>query len=202
MAEIGLVTATWSGISGGLGVTTLAFARADDGPITATDAQNAVDNVRAFMATSAAVVPGGVTITVSPVVEVYDDISGVIQSALSAATPPAAVSGAASGAWANGVGYRIDWNTSFVRRRKRTVGRTYIVPASSLAFATDGTLDNANRTTLQGAGTTLLSAMATDGLALCVWCRPTGPTANDGASPAVLSATVPDKAAIVRSRRD
>src|SRR4029453_14301128 len=79
-------------------------------------------------------------------------------------------------------------------------GPTFMVPYSSAAMDAQGTLDNTKLTAVRTATGNMISAFGTS--ALVVWCRPTTQGGSDGVAATVTGYTIPDMAAVLRSRRD
>lgn len=201
------ITSTWSGFPGAPGYTNMFFIHADP-PSAAI--QQAANNVRAFWAGVASIIPTTVSILVSPTVKVLDDAHGDLTDILSVATPPAAVAGSAAGTqWSGPVGMGVDWDTTgvhgFPGKTRRVRGRTFIVPAA--AIFESGSPNDAFVTTIQTAATTLRTAT---GPTFGIWARyrPAKPLATPptpellGAIFPVTANHVPDKSFVLRSRRD
>lgn len=199
---IGIVRTEWSGTTGGPGLTQMAMAYQGGTSWTPSAAQSAVDAVRGFWASMTSSLPNELSLSVDPQVDMYDEVSGQLTQSLSVVTPPASVAGAATGSYAGGVGVRFNWNTGAIMNGRRVVGRTYVVPAAAGVFESNGTVLGTVITNLTGYGTTLLSNLAAANLALVVWSRPATTSSNDGAMTVVQTASVPDKSAILRGRRD
>lgn len=152
--------------------------------------------------------PQGMTATFPSTTDFINETDGKLISS-SAVTPGApAVSSATSAGYSGVSGALIRWNTGAVVNGNKVVGRTYLVPAERNRYQNDGTIVEADRTTLAAAATTLLAAYG-DGVK--VWARPyAGRPASEG-KPAIaarvgsfytaLSAFVPDTAVVLRSRR-
>lgn len=154
--------------------------------------------------------PNGLTATFPSSVDYINETDGKLLSS-AAVTPGAPVVSAAVSAGYSGVsGILIRWNTSGVVNGNKVTGRTYIVPAERNRYQSDGTIVEADRTTLQAAATALLAAYS-DGIK--VWARPyAGRAAGPGGVPpaiaarvgsfyTALSVTIPDVAVVLRSRR-
>jgi hypothetical protein len=195
---------TWSGtFPGAPGYTNLHFIHSDP---PSTGAQAAVDNVRTFFNSVASMIPSGITLTVSPVVKVIEATTGDLDSIISVATAPAAVAGAAAGtAWSGPVGMCVNWSTSSVHGTRVVRGRTFLVPLGSIFES--GTPNDTFVATVQAAATALRTA---SGPTLGVWARPV--EADDEHVPPIVARAgeiypvtanfVPDKSAVLRSRRD
>jgi hypothetical protein len=106
--------------------------------------------------------------------------------------------------YAGSAGSMVKWNSGGIVSGHRVVGRTFLVPMVSSAFFTDGSLQTSTITQIQNAAQALLTAY-TD--AVKVWARPFTPkpgaagTARVGSLHTVTSASVPDLAVVLRSRR-
>lgn len=116
-------------------------------------------------------------------------------------TPPAVQQGTETGKYAAPVGVMTRWNTGTIHHGKMVKGKTFIVPTSSVVFDTDGSMLGSMLTVFQDAANTLVAASDE---ALVIWARPRSDKPgfpNNGASCPIVSATVPDKAVVLRSRR-
>jgi|SRR5665647_325388 len=114
---------------------------------------------------------------------------------------------------ANAVGAVVNWNTGEVLFGHRVKGRTFLVPLCSAALA-GGTLNDTVIPDIVAAGQAMIDAVPGNFL---VWSRPfvgtpswtdvhgrvhPARTSHAGASAAIVSASVPDMGAVLRSRRD
>lgn len=102
-------------------------------------------------------------------------------------------------------GALVHWNTNAVLNGRRLAGRTYLVPLNQLQYANDGSLSGTCITTIQNAANALITALTPS---FTVYGPPRdagtlGPTDPGKAaiSSPVISATVPDLAVVMRSRR-
>lgn len=141
--------------------------------------------------------PPVVSLAIDPEIEVLEDTTGVLDDVVQLPSI-APVAGTGLAGYQGPTGAVINWRTGLIRNGRRVRGRTFIVPVSSSKFDTDGTLTAAARTDFQDAANALLGAA---GVQLCIYGRPT-PGAADGVNGQVISASVPDMAAVLRSRRD
>jgi len=201
---VALVRTGWSGTTGGPGVTQLHVEGITD-PHTwdAAAAQIAVDAVRTFWDAIKAYLPNEIVLTVSPVVDVYDIISGDLVGSYSAATPPASVTGSATGVYSMASGMKINLNTGVIRNGRRVRGGIFVVPADGTAFTNGGVVAATPRTTMNTAVNTMRGTLVAANKQLVVYSRPvTTPTARDGATAAVNGAETSEKGAILRGRRD
>lgn len=194
----------WSGFPGAPGFTNL-YATTTDPLQAGADAFIAGVNV---LATSwANTLPAGVTVQVSSEIPLIEDVDGELVDILTASSPPAAHGGALGGLYAGPAGWCVDWLTSTVAFGKRRMGRSFIVPASTEIYQTDGTIVTATLTAQRAVATTYATATAFHPV---VWVRPkyvkpatVPPTLiHAGQAVAMSAARVPDKAVVLRSRRD
>jgi hypothetical protein len=120
-------------------------------------------------------------------------------------TPPPSVAGQATGAYSAPTGARIRWATNGIVAGRRVAGTTFLVPLSGTSYDDAGTLATTVVTTTTTAANTYLAAVLG---APVVYSRPFVPEEGDDRPPRVgtehpiSAATVPDKATVLRSRRD
>lgn len=190
----------WSGFTGSPGWTNFYF---DTGTQT-THGQTEMDSAAArtvnFWSSIKSLLPPTVTLTVQSDVEIIDPNTGQLTNVGAVAAQPAQTGSATAAPYSAATGAVMTLRTAGVRNGRRVRGRTFIVPTASSIFATDGTLGDANITTIQSAATTLIGAAAS--IRLGVYARPTTKGGTDGQWYPITSATVPDLAAVLRSRRD
>lgn len=201
---VAIVRTTWTGTSGGPGLTQLAMEGiADPHSWDPTTAQAAVNAVRAFWDGCKAWLPDDIVLTVQPIVDIYNIQTAELVGSHSAATPPANVLGTSATSFAMASGLKANLNTSTIRNGRRVRGSIFLVPAASAAFTNDGLSQSTARTSINTAGSTLMGALVTSGAQLVVWSRPQDtPTPRDGATAPVTSIEVSTKGAILRGRRD
>ena len=208
------VSARWSGLIGLPGYSNFYFR--DFGlpegwdPTTA-QAQECADKVRVFFDAIKSYLPTGCSIQVNPSVEEIEDTNASL-AGVHGVTAPAVVLGTASASanYASPVGAVINWNTNTIRKNRRIRGRTFLVPLSSTAFQTDGSIANVIVTAIQTAAATLAADAATPDMG--VYARPervkneageyTGEVLPNCQWAPISSVVVPDLAAVLRSRRD
>jgi hypothetical protein len=202
MARIIRVTVNWTGFTGGPGYTNLYFER-PAGDSWDQDAVNqAVEMVNTFLGAWPVYQPNGVTMAIDPTVTEIDENLGDIHAFWSV-TPPAAHTGVSGGSYAAGSGACVNWGTADVRDGRRVRGRTFMVPLGPAGFSSDGTLDTTALNTFRSAAETLANSGSF--ARLVVWARPTvvlGEPLPDGGAYDVTGASISDKAAQLRSRRD
>lgn len=202
-----LVKTTWSGLSGGSGITQLAIDTTEStfGALDAGDAQAAVNAVRAYWNTIANYLPNEVSLNVQPMIDYHLSHNGELAGSVTAAQSPAVVVGTNMGDYSMAAGLKVNLNTATIRNGRRIKGAIFLVPAAG-AFSNTGGAGQTPTTTINDAGTALRTALAAAGLKLQVWSRPVpegkphGP--RDGATADVTGMEVSPKTAILRGRRD
>lgn len=163
--------------------------------------QDAIDELHAFYTSIIGTFAAGTKITLGDIVE-----RDTQEYAAATWTAIDSAAGVAMAAPANQI--CIGWRTSLAARRG--MGRTFIGPLTPAAITTDGTLNEATRVAVEDAATALVTASQTlNEWAYGVWGLETKApplTTDYGALPHVhrdfVSASVKDKVAILRSRRD
>lgn len=187
MANILKVVSLWTGFIGAPGYTTLYFASPSPPPLAA---------VRAWFQGMSGVLPTVVTIQVQGVGDVVDDGTGVITGSWSAPAP-AAVVGAVGGVYAAPSGLVCNLTTATIVNGRRVRGRSFIVPIAGSANQADGSLAPGTVTSMGTTNATFLAATAGQ---LIVWHRPVDGAGGESAP--VTNIVTPDKACVLRSRRD
>jgi hypothetical protein len=207
---VGIIRTGWSGTTGGAGLTQWAIAETLEGGVgsffTTTNVQTAVNAMRTFWDAVKAYVPNEVTLTVSPTVDIYDEVSGDLIASITAPTPPTNVVGTDSGAFAMASGMKLALATGTIRNGRRVRGSTYIVPSGASTLTTSGLVASAARTATNTAGAAFATALATPLLIHVVYSRPLpaehplGP--RDGALALITAYDTNEKTAVLRGRRD
>jgi hypothetical protein len=188
------VTAEWTGFSGAPGYSVLHFNAVEE---TTDAAQLAADAVGTFFRSIEDYLGAGVQVRIGGAVDIIDEASGELLTMLNV-TPPAAASSGVSTGYSAVSGAVVHWITNSVRNGRRVRGKNFIVPLSGSSYDSTGTLTPTVLLQLQGAADALVGAAP----GLVVWARPSATGATDGLSADVTTARVPDKAAVLRSRRD
>lgn len=200
---VAIVRTNWAGTSGGPGLTQLALLGAAGGDWNPGGEQGAVDAVRTFWNSLVGLLPNELTLTVSPVIDVYNTENGELIASHVAPTPPANVVGTFTGVYAMATGVKVNWNTNQIRFGHRVKGATFIVPIGSTAFNNLGVVDSVTRGTIQTAANTLRNSLAANSTPLAVWSRPkTVPIPRAGFATEVAASEVNEKTAVLRGRRD
>jgi hypothetical protein len=200
MLEIARVTTKWTGLAGGIGYTNLYYRDFETVGIDQAIVNGSVQRTDTWNAAISANVPTGITLEIEPTVAIINAEDGVLQRFMNhviATQRP----GSGTGAYSAASGACVNWYTAGVRKGRRIRGRSFLVPFAGASLATNGTLDDTKLNTLRTATNTLVTSQTTPG-DLGVWARPTTKGATDGVWNVVNSFTIPDKAAILRSRRD
>lgn len=198
------VRSRWQGFSGGPGYTVMHFRDFDSsggvgGDPDNTQASAAIDRVRTFFVAIAGLYPSAVSVQVEAEVDVIEHTTGELIDSLPGKAV-GAVTGSTAANFSAPVGAVINWRTGTIRNGRRLRGRTFLVPLSNTVFDTTGTLSDAARSTLSTAAAGLAANTGTPDL--FVYGRPSSKGAADGALGVVTSSSVPDMAAVLRSRRD
>lgn len=200
---VGIVRTEWAGTTGGPGLTQLAIAEGAGGFWTATQAQNAVDAVHDFWEDLIAYLPNEISLTIDPVVDLYDETTAELVASEVAPVAPGVVTGINTSAYAMASGLKINWNTGVIRFGRRVKGSTFIVPAGSSVYTNTGTVDSVVATAFNTAANLLRTTLIGDSLKLVVWSRPKElPVARPGAISDIISGATSPKGAILRGRRD
>lgn len=200
MARIIRVRINWTGFSGGPGYTNLYFEpTVESDPITQPIVDAAVTKVQTFLTSWRPYFAPTVFTGVHAQVDEIDEVTGGIE-AFWTATPTAAAGGTGSTGFSSASGACISWSTGGVRNGRRVRGRTFMVPLSSNAYDTDGTIHGTPLPIMRTAATTLTDDA--NGVRLVVWARPNPALPITGGAYDIVSATVSDKVAVLTSRRD
>lgn len=199
MSQILRVTINWTGFIGAPGYTNLHFRDFAAGDQTQAIADGAVAKTDFWIQSLQMRVPPTVTLQVDPTVEVIEDTTGDLVGFFNAGQTEPRV-GTGTGAYSAASGACVNWYTGGIRNGRRVRGRSFIVPLAGSALGTDGSIDETQLAGLRTATTALLDAAGSGDLG--VWSRPSSPLVADGAWYAVTAFTIPDRAAVLRSRRN
>jgi hypothetical protein len=143
--------------------------------------------------------PSTVSILVDPTVDVVNEATGDLEDFMTVA-PDTARIGSGAGTYAGPAGICVNWGTNGIRNGRRIRGRTFMVPITSAAMQSDGTIATASLTALRAATTNFLAIGPTG--VHGVWSRPTVAEPSGGQWSSTQSFTINDKIAVLRSRRD
>lgn len=204
---IGKVATTWSGTSGGPGITQLYIEDLDGADIiTQAQAQAAVNAVRTFWAALVTYLPDEIILTVQSTVDMYDHGNGSLINTVTATTAPTTVAGTSTSSYAMAAGMKVNLQTASINNGRRVRGSIYVVPAGSNVMTATGNVGSTMRTAINSAGASLMSTLNSAGLRLIVWGRPVkdagGTVTRQGTVNPVTAFDTNEKAAILRGRRD
>lgn len=188
------ITAVWQGFRGAPGYSNFFFGGAFEDETSVAAAAGAV---RSFFFAVRPHLPVDVSVAIQPVADIIDEANGNITSQLDFDSPDT-VTGGGTGGYSAATGAVVNWNTAAYKNGRRIRGRTFLVPLAAASFDSQGDLDNATLGDLRSATDYLTSGASP--LPFVVWSRPTG--GAGGSAEPVVSATVPDLGAVLRSRRD
>lgn len=194
MAQILEVKTTFSNFSGAPGYNQLYFGVTGDADH---NAQNSYDAAFAFWNNVVVQMSEGISFAVQSDVREISDTDGTLSN-IWGVTPSTQSNFASAGAYAGGSGAVVTWNTSATRGQTRLRGRTFIVPLGGAAYQSDGTLSATALTAINLHAANLATDADSD---LRVWGRPST-VLGAGVSSSVVSRTVRDHVAQLRSRRD
>jgi len=204
---LGLVRSSWSGTSGGPGVSQFYFRTEPEQGSPTVEAATAVHTaVRTFWQEVAPFLPDEISISVSPTIDIYNDVSGELVNSISANANTFVVVGTSTAVFSMASGMKINLQTGFVRNGRRVRGGIFIVPAGSNSLSTSGLVAATARTAVAAATNKMLAAFRTAGVAMVVFSRPIpagekyGPRV--GASAPITGSEVSEKVAVLRGRRD
>lgn len=202
--DICRITAVWSGFIGAPGYSVFHFTTDGgfwDGGLIGDSAQAAAERAAADVGTAfgqlSSWLPPVVQIRTQPEAEIINSDTGEIVGFTEVPTYSTDGEGPGNG-YSAASGAVVNWRTNDYRFGRRIRGRTFVVPLSGAAYEDDGTL-------VQGARDKLLdfADRIVDGGAAAefgVWSRPRGGTG--GVFATATGYSVPDMAAVLRSRRD
>lgn len=198
------VTARWTGFTGAPGYSNFFFANDAgfwDGGIIGDAAQIAADDaaetVRGSFTQVRTQLPSDATITVTPQVDIVDSDTGEILGAIDHEVD-GAEGMAGTGGYSAASGAVVNWRTSDYRFGRRIRGRTFLVPIVASAYEDDGTLTSDALSDFRSFGSSMLNGEGSSTLG--VWSRPRN--GAGGVFATINNAQVPDKVAVLRSRRD
>lgn len=190
MASIIRHTAVWTGSPGLPGYTQLYQSHTTG---QGTDAQVGHDAVHDLFEALAALIPEEITVTVDPLYQIIDAVTGETTGEFVVGTPAAVTAGEYVGGWASQVGVLIEWVTGTFLNGRRLRGRTYLVPLGATT-ETDGTLPATTVQTVAAAAANVVNST----IPFVVWHRPVN--SSGGSTSNITGAQGTDRAAILRSR--
>lgn len=198
------VLANWTGFPGAPGYSSFHFSSDGgfwDGGILGDGAQvaaqAAADRVISAFNECAAYFPKIVRIRTDPEVSIIDSDTGETLGAVD--IDGDTVAGIApNDDYAGPTGAVVNWRTNDYRFGRRIRGRTFLVPIAGSSYDSDGTLGNAALQNIRAFGEEMVGSSG--GPEFGVWSRPRD--GEGGVFATVTNSSVPDKAVVLRSRRD
>lgn len=188
------ITARWTGFPGGPGYSNFFFA---GGGGLISDVGQVADRVMSAFSEITTWLASGTRIELEPEAAIVDSDTGVVSDFAQVDSDTAVVAGGNAN-YAGPTGAVVNWRTNDLRNGRRIRGRTFLVPLNSSSFEGNGTLLAAARDDLQDFADIMMSGPG--GADFGVWSRPRN--GAGGVFATVTSASVPDMAAVLRSRRD
>jgi len=197
--ELGRVQVILTGFTGAPGLMYFHYQGSTPGVFSTADATAAIAAVRAFLYANILCFSGTCSLQVQSTVEVVDYVSGALVR-VEAGTGAAVVVGTGTGTALVAEGPLMQWFTQTVIKRRLLRGRTFLTPSAVGCLNANGTVMGARIAAAVGAGNTLIAA---GGPTFSIWHRPVPfSTGGNGTVGAVVSCQMPDKVAVLRSRRD
>lgn len=190
----------WVVPGGGRGVS-----RFHSQPAAATGAnrQAWVDAIRAMFAAFPSQFPNVVSWNFASEIADMNAADGSIASYFGVTAPASLAGSASSGEYSAPSGCIIRWDTAAVAGNRRVRGRTYLVPLTRGAYDLQGSIQPATITQIQGAAQTYAAFTQSGAIIPHVYSPPVvGVGARAGFISPITGAVVPDKACVLRSRRD
>jgi hypothetical protein len=200
MAPIIRIKARWQGFTGSPGYSNFFFKDPAPGASWDQGSAAAADLVHAYFTGCKGQYPPNVQIQVAADAEIIEETTGELQNIANAGVKAVIVGGGPAGVYSAASGAVTTWRTGGVRNGRRVRGRTFHVPLIGVAYENDGSLGVNTLSSFNLAATNLINAAASQEFG--VWSRPSAKGAADGIFHAVIAHTVPDKVAVLRSRRD
>lgn len=194
----------WSGFSGGPGYSAFYFSIDGgfwDGGLLGDEAEDAASDAAGRVSDAFIEIldnlPEDVSLTIENECLIINSDTGEIMGAVDIPTPNMA-STRGTGGYSGPSGAVVNWRTNDYRNGRRIRGRTFLVPLSGSSYESDGTLSPSALSNLRAFGEDMIGGGS--GPQLGVWSRPVG--GSGGVFASVVGSSVPDLAAVLRSRRD
>jgi hypothetical protein len=193
--------AQWSIPGAGTAFSVFHFLTTDEGVVTQSAVNDAAARSRKFFDDLKVALPNQVSVLVSRDVEDIDVASGNLVTIWNPIVTPVVVQGTAAAAtgWSAPTGACVSWGTAGIRKNRRVKGKTFVVPLTTGAYDTDGTLRPGEYNVINSAAFNLFDIAGDANFS--VYCRPIVEPALDGVAHAVTSHRLPDRCAILTSRR-
>jgi len=190
------IVAVWTGWAGGPGFSNFYLGGNSD----LTQLNAAADRISDFFSQLAPVLPNSISITVQPGVQRLASASGEVIDEIALTEVLLPQTGVGGADFSAPSGACIVWRSLNSVGGRVVKGKTFLVPLASAAYDTDGTLDASALGSIRAAIAQLMANQppSADGK-LVVWHRPVN--GAGGSEHTIVSGTVSDRAAILRSRR-
>jgi hypothetical protein len=198
MTDLYRLKVTWSGFSGGPATSAFHF---NSIPTPA--------SVKTFFTSIKNYFPSVVQWSIAGSGDTFDDATGDITGSWSGGGDLSEAGSVATAPYVAPAGILVRWTTASVIASHHLQGRLFLVPCVSAVFDQTGTPQEAVRSTIATAASALTSAASGHHV---VWARPVearaataklkARAARAGSFGLVTGAQVPDKAVVLRSRRD
>jgi len=143
-----------------------------------------------------------ITFAIQAAVRIRDEGSGDLVGMTEANGSSPVIKGLGiSGPYPAGVGGRVNWMTGTVVGRRMLRGATFLIPADSGSYTSNGSLSATYQVNLLDSALALIDGSQSDGVPLNVYHRPLKGTNSGGILGQVSGATVGTTPASLRSRR-
>lgn len=198
------VKVKWSGFSGAPGWSNFYFADSANPTITQALADAAATKTEQFFNACMVAFPSTIKSTVQSDVEQIDIDTGVLQGVWTVPSRTGTAGTNAGSNYSGASGMVVTWRSSAVRLNRLMRGRTFLVPTAVNVYENDGTIISSIITSVTTAATALIADTAD--LEFGIYARPRKDSSGNvtlvGAWANASGFTIPDKVAVLRSRRD
>jgi hypothetical protein len=192
------VVAQWNGFPGGPGISNFYFGTGSSE--TAADVAATQLRVKNFFSAFTLCLPTPVTVQVQQDSAVIDPVTGHMTGTLTAASAQPVVTGAGGANYSAISGACVIWKSSVFFNGRNVRGKTFLVPLTSAAYDSDGTLLAGRLSELRTAALALGVVGANPAnQVLMIWHRPVA--SLGGFSSICSTGSVNDRVAFLKSRR-
>lgn len=186
----------WTGTPAEGGGVTVLHCRSAAGATTAAAATDFANRVKSFFDSVKTRVVGGVTWSFPPEVTELDTTTGQLEAVHAVTAPTDVVTTGSSTSYARPCGARVDWLTPAIVNGRRLRGRSFFVPIPGGEYDGIGSLQTTTVAAWEAAANVYKDTGFFTSSQPCVWSRTHGILAD------ITAINVPDRATILRSRRD
>jgi hypothetical protein len=195
MSNLNIHTFVWSGMPGAPGYSNF-YTTAQPGEV--------VETTRmafwTFFNKWKGLLPASVTITPNSTYRVVDEATGDFVDERNYADSPSAIPGGGTVNFAGPSGACVTWRTTTPGKRGFIRGRTFMVPLSTNVMQNDGTIIDSALASMRQFAAELVSNFALAGPQFVVYRRPHAGVG--GLAAKIVSSSISDEIAILRSRRN